>query len=159
MHVRAAAGPASPGCWPPPRAREVAAPGRLAGLALVAAAAAPWPQAPLAAPWPRPGRAAEPWPQAPLVAPWPRRGRAAAPLAGPRRPAPSTAPCVRTGLSRPPPLGRSGARVGNPSDPELMAGIVHKEFPELAQTGLNYLSWSSDCSALSPSSPVTYSER
>nr|XP_040258754.1 uncharacterized protein LOC109776582 [Aegilops tauschii subsp. strangulata] len=26
-----------------------------------------------------------------------------------------------------------------------MAGIAHKEFPELAQTGLNYLSWSSDC--------------
>ena len=26
-----------------------------------------------------------------------------------------------------------------------MAGIVNKEFPELAQTGLNYLSWSSDC--------------
>lgn len=26
-----------------------------------------------------------------------------------------------------------------------MAGIVHKEFAELAQTGLNYLSWSSDC--------------
>ncbi|XP_020189479.1 uncharacterized protein [Aegilops tauschii subsp. strangulata] len=25
-----------------------------------------------------------------------------------------------------------------------MAGIVNKEFPELAQTGLNYLSWSSD---------------
>ena len=26
-----------------------------------------------------------------------------------------------------------------------MAGIVNKEFPKLAQTGLNYLSWSSDC--------------
>ncbi|XP_040258515.1 uncharacterized protein [Aegilops tauschii subsp. strangulata] len=26
-----------------------------------------------------------------------------------------------------------------------MAGIVNKEFDELAQTGLNYLSWSSDC--------------
>ncbi|KAI4976528.1 hypothetical protein ZWY2020_050135 [Hordeum vulgare] len=26
-----------------------------------------------------------------------------------------------------------------------MAGIINKEFPELAQTGLNYLSWSSDC--------------
>uniref|UniRef100_A0A8I7B5G4 CCHC-type domain-containing protein n=1 Tax=Hordeum vulgare subsp. vulgare TaxID=112509 RepID=A0A8I7B5G4_HORVV len=26
-----------------------------------------------------------------------------------------------------------------------MAGIVNKEFPELAQTGMNYLSWSSDC--------------
>ncbi|KAI5013326.1 hypothetical protein ZWY2020_028280 [Hordeum vulgare] len=26
-----------------------------------------------------------------------------------------------------------------------MAEIVNKEFPELAQTGLNYLSWSSDC--------------
>ncbi|KAE8817331.1 Splicing factor 3B subunit 1 [Hordeum vulgare] len=26
-----------------------------------------------------------------------------------------------------------------------MAGIVNTEFPELAQTGLNYLSWSSDC--------------
>ena len=26
-----------------------------------------------------------------------------------------------------------------------MAGIVHKEFAELAQTWLNYLSWSSDC--------------
>ncbi|KAM3354192.1 hypothetical protein ACQJBY_025066 [Aegilops geniculata] len=26
-----------------------------------------------------------------------------------------------------------------------MAGIVHKEFAELAQTGMNYLSWASDC--------------
>ncbi|XBI69004.1 hypothetical protein VPH35_048125 [Triticum aestivum] len=26
-----------------------------------------------------------------------------------------------------------------------MAGIVHKEFAELAQTGMNYLSWASEC--------------
>ena len=26
-----------------------------------------------------------------------------------------------------------------------MAEIVNKEFAELAQTGMNYLSWSSDC--------------
>lgn len=26
-----------------------------------------------------------------------------------------------------------------------MAGITNKEFPELAQTGLNYLTWASDC--------------
>ncbi|KAE8795861.1 Splicing factor 3B subunit 1 [Hordeum vulgare] len=32
-----------------------------------------------------------------------------------------------------------------PHGPLQMAGIVNTEFPELAHTGLNYLSWSSDC--------------
>nr|XP_020150733.3 uncharacterized protein LOC109735942 [Aegilops tauschii subsp. strangulata] len=58
-------------------------------------------------------------------------------------------------LTPPPPLQRAAARpAGRPGSRRrrepwphdvLMAGIVNKEFPELAQTGLNYLSWSSDC--------------
>nr|XP_020175956.2 uncharacterized protein LOC109761541 [Aegilops tauschii subsp. strangulata] len=43
-------------------------------------------------------------------------------------------PCWPRAVAAPCPAGRGP-----------MAGIVNKEFPELAQTGLNYLSWSSDC--------------
>ncbi|KAE8780377.1 tRNA (adenine-N(1)-)-methyltransferase non-catalytic subunit TRM6 [Hordeum vulgare] len=34
---------------------------------------------------------------------------------------------------------------GNKTVFSQKAGIVNKEFPELAQTGLTYLTWSSDC--------------
>ncbi|KAE8794952.1 hypothetical protein D1007_30145 [Hordeum vulgare] len=43
------------------------------------------------------------------------------------------------------------AALGKPSDP--MAGIVNRDFPELAQTGLNYLSWAIR-RALSPPTPA-----
>nr|XP_045083493.1 uncharacterized protein LOC123493632 [Aegilops tauschii subsp. strangulata] len=68
-------------------------------------------------------------------APWPRR-----PVDVPR-----AAPLAMASPSRPrvQALPRELARPRPP--PARMAGIVHKEFPELAQTGLNYLSWSSNC--------------